>query len=160
MSWYDEMVAAGTSKSLTTGNVRCPNVCVCVFECCLYICICFYPSNPATGRKKPNKYVVTKQKIYKQLKKKLMDTRKGLKILDISECLWCTLQVWQTVRCCHSWREDIVIHSQQPVHQRCMRSCCHAGRSRRKNDRHSTICFTQWMTTMLQWLDSMRSVRF
>ena len=23
MSWYDEMVAAGRSKSLTTGNVRC-----------------------------------------------------------------------------------------------------------------------------------------
>jgi len=23
MSWYDEMVAAGKSKSLTTGNVRC-----------------------------------------------------------------------------------------------------------------------------------------
>ena len=23
MSWYDKMVAAGRSKSLTTGNVRC-----------------------------------------------------------------------------------------------------------------------------------------
>jgi len=23
MSWYDEMVAAGRSKSLTTGNIRC-----------------------------------------------------------------------------------------------------------------------------------------
>ena len=50
MSWYDEMVAAGRSKSLTTGNVRCaPHTDRCDARCTPHRQVCRTMHTSQTG---------------------------------------------------------------------------------------------------------------